>query len=68
MRLGDWKAIKINVIKQPDAAWQLFNLATDAGETIDVAKQHPAIIKHVDAILKKEHQSAPIKEWEFINH
>lgn len=67
IRMGDWKAIKTNLKKNPEADWQLFNLATDPKETTDVSAQHPEEIKQAGAILKKEHQCAHIKEWELID-
>lgn len=50
-RLGNWKALRA----RPDAPMQLFDLATDVGETTDVAKQHPDIVKQIAAIMDREH-------------
>lgn len=41
MRKGDWKAVVRDAIKKPDAKVQLYNLAADPSEEIDVAAQHP---------------------------
>lgn len=67
IRIGDWKGIRTNVKKDPEAAWQIFNLKTDRNETTNVAGEHPELVKRFDAIQKKEHQQAHIKEWEFID-
>ena len=67
IRMGDWKAVRTNVRKQPNAAWQLFNLKTDRSETTDVANQNPALIKQFNAIQQKEHQCSHIMEWEFLD-
>lgn len=67
IRMGDWKGVRTNVRKQPNAAWQLFNLKTDRNETTNVAAQHPEIIKQLNTIQQKEHQCSHIKEWEFID-
>ncbi len=67
IRMGDWKGVRTNVRKQPNAAWQLFNLKTDRNETVDVAVQHPELIKQLNAIQQTEHQSSHIMEWEFID-
>lgn len=67
IRMGDWKAVKLDLRKQPDNKWMVFNLKTDPAETVDVAAQHPELIRQFDAIVKKEHQPAHIKEWEFIS-
>lgn len=67
IRMGDWKAIRINVRKQPNSPWRIFNLKTDRNETTDVAMQHPELIKFFNAIQKKEHECPHIIEWEFID-
>ncbi len=66
IRMGDWKGVRIDVRKNPQTVWQLFNLQTDRNETTDVAAQNPEIIKQLEVIQKREHQMAHIKEWEFI--
>jgi len=49
VRLGDWKAVRL----KPDQAIQLFNLATDIGEQIDVSGQNPDIVARVEAIFTR---------------
>ena len=67
IRLGDWKGVRTNVRKNRDAPWQIFNIKTDRNETTDVASQHPELVKQFDAIQKREHQHAHVKDWEFID-
>ncbi len=67
IRLGDWKAVKTNVRKDPNTPWQIFNLKTDRNETTDIAAQYPDLLKKFDAIQQKEHQHPHIREWEFID-
>lgn len=67
IRMGDWKAIKTGLKKNPETAWLLFNLVTDRNETMDMASQHPELVRQFDEILKREHQCAHIKDWEFID-
>jgi arylsulfatase A-like enzyme len=67
IRMGDWKGVRTEVRKNPDAPWQLFNLKNDRNETVDVAADHPEIIEKLKAIQQKEHQHPHIKEWEFID-
>ena len=67
LRMGNWKGVKTGMKKNPHAPWQLYNLKTDPAETSDVAALHPDILKQFDAIVKKEHQDAHIREWEFID-
>ena len=67
IRIGDWKGVKLNMKKRPDAPWHLYNLKEDRNETTDLTKQHPELIKQFNAIVQKEHQHPHIKEWEFID-
>ncbi|TKC08960.1 arylsulfatase [Pedobacter frigoris] len=66
IRMGDWKGVRINVRKDINAPWMIFNLKTDMGETTDLAAQHPELIAKFNAIMKKEHQISHINEWEFL--
>lgn len=65
--MGDLKAIKSNMKTDKNAKWEFFNLAVDREEKHDIADQYQEMIPKLEAIVKKEHQIATIKEWEFIN-
>jgi arylsulfatase A-like enzyme len=67
VRMGNWKGVKLNMRKNPGTAWMLFDLENDRSENNNVAAQHPDVIKRLDAIVKKEHQTAHINEWEFVD-
>ncbi|MFV8345859.1 arylsulfatase [Flavobacterium sp. ZB4P13] len=67
IRIGDWKGVKSNMKKNRNAPWEIYNLLTDEKETTDVATQHPELAKKFEEIVKKEHQSSHIKDWEFID-
>jgi arylsulfatase A len=67
VRLGNWKGVKNNMKKNKNAPWEIYNLFTDEKETSDVASQHPELAKKFEEILKKEHQSSHIRDWEFID-
>jgi two-component sensor histidine kinase len=67
IRMGNWKAIKNGLKKNPDAAWELYDLATDKSEERDVASAHQDLLPTFDAIVKKEHRNAHINEWEFLH-
>ena len=51
IRMGDWKAVRLNLAKNPDAPIQLYNLSKDIGETKDVAAQHPDVVKRIKPIF-----------------
>jgi arylsulfatase A len=67
IRSGDWKAVRINIRKDQNAAWQLFDLKKDPGETKDIASKHPVIIERMIKIQAEAHQHPHIREWEFID-
>ncbi len=46
VRWGDWKAVR----SKAGAAWELYDLKTDHGETKDVAKTNPDVLATIDAI------------------
>ncbi len=66
IRMGNWKAVKTNLRKEPKVQWQLFDLSKDVNETTNIAAQHPELLKRFDAIVNKEHSESNIKAWQFI--
>ena len=59
VRMGDWKGLRLGAAKKADAPVQLFNLATDPGETTDVAAGYPDIVGKVAALLKSSRVPSP---------
>ena len=65
VRMGDWKAIKVNQVsrgkgKNKQAGpfpgeLQLYNLAEDLGETMDLAAEYPELVERIEAIIRREH-------------
>lgn len=68
IRHGKWKGVKLDVRKRGYNAspWMIFDLEKDLQESVDVASQYPDLVKLFNEIVKREHQAAHIKEWEFI--
>jgi len=50
VRLDDWK-----LLKSPTGKIALYDLATDLGETQNIAKRHPEIVAKLERILATEH-------------
>lgn len=67
IRMGDWKGLRLNVIKDPQSPWLIYNLKDDPGETTDVSSKHPDLASLFRMIQDCEHQNSHIKEWEFLN-
>ncbi|MEO9572127.1 MAG: arylsulfatase [Polaribacter sp.] len=53
IRMGNWKAVKYNVLKNPNKQMQLFNLSNDLGEENNVASQNPEVVKQIESLFQK---------------
>ncbi len=53
VRKGNWKAVKYNVLKDPEAPIELYNLMEDIREENNVAAKYPDIIVEMETILKE---------------
>lgn len=51
VRIGTWKGIKNNILKNKNAAIELYNLQNDPGETTNVSSQHPEVIKQMEKVF-----------------
>jgi arylsulfatase len=65
VRFGDWKAVRNNVDKTPDATPELYNLASDPGETTNVADRHPEVAAKAAAYMKAAHAPSWEPKWNF---
>ena len=59
VRAGDWKGVRYDVFADPDGPLELYDLGDDAGETTDVAAQHPDIVRRLDTLLRAAHRPSP---------
>jgi arylsulfatase A-like enzyme len=53
IRRGDYKAVKLDVLENPDSKIQLYNLANDLQEEKNIADQHPEIIKEIRMLFEQ---------------
>jgi arylsulfatase A len=67
IRVGDWKAIRTNLNPGPRAVNQapgeieLYNLATDPGETRNVVSDNPKVVARLSKLMKEQH--TPSELW-----
>ena len=61
VRVGDWKAVRLNVAKDPDGPIELYKLKDDLGEERNVADQHPEIVQQMAEIMKTAR--TPSEHW-----
>ena len=53
IRKGDWKAVKNNVLRDPNAPIELYDLSKDIGEENDVARRYPEVVKDMENLFKE---------------
>ena len=51
VRKGKWKAVRLDVTKNPDAAIELYNLNDDLGEQHNIAMEHPNIVDEMTELM-----------------
>ncbi|HEV2831237.1 MAG TPA: arylsulfatase, partial [Hanamia sp.] len=59
VRMGNWKGVRENAIKDLNEQLQLFNLAKDPGEKTNVASQNPLIVQKIEMIMEEAHVENP---------
>ncbi len=55
VRMGKWKGVRLNVMKDPGSPVELYDLSADPGETKNVAAENPAIVQNIQKIMQTEH-------------
>ena len=55
---GDWKAVRQGLAKGSGKT-ELYNLATDEGETTDVSAKQPDVLARLEKLLKEQHTPNP---------
>lgn len=63
VRFGDWKAVQLNLQKNPNGPIELYNLAEDIGETNNVAAKNPQHIATAKKMFAESH--TPSEIWQF---
>ncbi len=61
VRMGKWKAIKLNVSKNGNAPIELYDLTNDPHEENNVAAKNPDVVKQMEKIFKDAY--VPNKDW-----
>lgn len=64
IRQGNWKAVRLDRHKTgKDAPWEIYNLATDPGESVNAAKNHPELQSTFNAIAAKARTENEFFAW-----
>ncbi len=56
VRMNQWKGVRLNMAKNPDAPIELYRLTDDIGEENDLAEQYPELVIQMDSIMKEAHE------------
>ncbi|MBW7890213.1 MAG: arylsulfatase [Chitinophagaceae bacterium] len=59
VRMGKWKGVKQQVMRDANSPMELYNLDTDPGETIDIAQEYPQIVNKIQKIMDDAHRENP---------
>lgn len=65
IRMKNWKAVRLNVSKGPNAPIELYDLRKDPMEGRSIAAANPEIVKKMIALMDKAHRYNP--DWPFLN-
>ena len=65
LRMGDWKAIRLNADKVPQSAIELYDLSKDEGETTDLSAANPEIVKKMEELMKQAHTPSEVFPFAF---
>jgi len=60
VRKGNWKGVKLNYAKKPNAPMLLFDLSTDLREENNIANQHPEVVAELEQIMKESHEPSKV--------
>ena len=63
VRWGEWKGVRQNLLKNPDAPLELYNLNEDPGEQNDIAGENPGVAAQIADIMLRSH--TPSREFPF---
>ncbi|MFZ9982677.1 MAG: arylsulfatase [Cyclobacteriaceae bacterium] len=66
VRMGKWKAIRRDMLKNADAQWELYDLSKDISEKNNLAMKHPMIVRKAQKIAESQHSHAAIDQWNFM--
>jgi len=54
IRFGNWKALRLNMDKNPEAPIELYDITNDNDEMKNVASEYPAIVKKANELMKEQ--------------
>ncbi len=65
IRLGDWKAVRLDAKKNLNGPLELYNLAKDPGETVNLAEAHPGLVKRLESLMALVREDSSVPYWNY---
>jgi arylsulfatase A len=65
VRMGNWKAVKLNLDKTPQGDTELYDLSKDISESNNVAYANPEIVKKMEELMIQAHKPSVIFPFAF---
>jgi arylsulfatase A-like enzyme len=65
VRMGDWKGVRLNLIENRDAPFELYNLKDDIGESNNVAAEYPEVAAKIQRIMLDDRIKPVTKSFQF---
>ncbi|MGL4630364.1 MAG: arylsulfatase [Leadbetterella sp.] len=65
IRMGKWKGVFTDLVKNANPKMQLYNIDIDGSEQLDVSISHQKIVKKLTKKMAESHQNSPVHEWNF---
>jgi arylsulfatase A len=60
VRKGDWKAVRLDIVRNPRAPIELYDLAADLAEQHDIAVLHPEIVREMEEIMVRDRTASEL--------
>ncbi len=60
IRMGKWKAVRLNLAKNPNAAMELYDLSKDIGEENNIVANHPDIVSKIKPLFSSARTESDI--------
>ena len=63
IRFGDWKVVRQHLKDKQTPTLELYNLRTDPQELVNVAAQHPELLRQAAKIFEEQHETAFLQNF-----